>query len=101
MMICVKTLRLTFQDRRGLQDLLLNPGVLTTDGCEELQNQFCALSLPSSGLTTVSQRGLLHTHPIQNTLLLSLVVVTNRISIITMPVLYIYSAVSLSEHKSR
>lgn len=47
---------LTFKDGCGLQDLLLYPGVLTTDGCKELQNQLCTLRLPSSRLTTVTQR---------------------------------------------
>lgn len=47
---------LTFKDGCGLQDLLLYPGVLTTDGCKELQNQLCTLGLPSSRLTTITQR---------------------------------------------
>lgn len=48
------SLMLTFEDRRGFQDLLLYPGVLPADGSEELQNQLCALSLPSSRLTAAS-----------------------------------------------
>lgn len=49
---------LTFQNGICLQDLLLNPGVLTADRCQELQNQFCALCLPCSGLTTAKTTGI-------------------------------------------
>lgn len=38
----------TFQDGGGLQDLLLDPGVLSADGRKELQDQLCALRLASS-----------------------------------------------------
>lgn len=47
---------LTFQDGRGLQDLLLDPGVLPADGCQELQDQLGALGLPSSRFTAATHR---------------------------------------------
>lgn len=42
----------TFKDGVCLKDLLFNPRVLTTDGCQELQDQFGALSLSCSRFTT-------------------------------------------------
>lgn len=45
----------TLQDGVGLQDLLLNPGVLTTDGGQKLKDQFGALSLSRSRLTAGHQ----------------------------------------------
>lgn len=48
MKVCAATL----QDRVGLQNLLFNPGVLTTDGCQELKDQFGAFSLSCTRLTT-------------------------------------------------
>lgn len=48
---------LTFQNGICLQDLLLNPGVLPTDRCQELQNQFCAFCLPRSRFTTAKTTG--------------------------------------------
>lgn len=48
---------LTFQDRRGLKDLLLDPGVLPADGCQELQDELGALGLPGSRLAAASQPG--------------------------------------------
>ena len=42
----------TFKDGIGLQDLLLYPGVFSTDGCKVLQYQLCALRFPSSRLST-------------------------------------------------
>lgn len=41
----------TFKDGVCLEHLLFNPGVLTTDGCQELQDQFGALSLSCSRFT--------------------------------------------------
>lgn len=52
----------TFQDGRGLQDLLLDPGVLTADGGEELQDQLRALRLPSTRLTAETQTGTRELH---------------------------------------
>lgn len=46
----VYALELTFQNGCGLQDLLLYPGVLAADGCQELQDQLGALRLSSSRL---------------------------------------------------
>lgn len=43
----------TFQDGVCLEDLLLNPGVLTADCSQVLQHQLGALSFPSSGLSAV------------------------------------------------
>lgn len=48
----VKVCAATLQDGVGLQNLLLYPGVLTTDGCQELKDQFGAFSLSCSRLTT-------------------------------------------------
>lgn len=59
----VKVCAATFQDRVGLQNLLLYPGVLTTDGCQELKDQFGAFSLSCSRLTTEHK----HTHRHKNT----------------------------------
>ena len=43
----------TFQDRVGLQYLLLDPGVLATDCRQELQYELGGLCLPSSTLSAV------------------------------------------------
>lgn len=48
--------RLTFHDRVGLQDLLFNPRVLTTDGRQVLQDQLCALSLPGARLAAAAKK---------------------------------------------
>lgn len=53
---------LTFEDWRGLQHLLLDPGVLAAYSCQELQDQLCALRLSSSRLPTVT-----HIQPINTT----------------------------------
>ena len=42
----------TLQYGVGVQDLLLNPGVFPTDGCQVLEDQLGALSLPGPGLST-------------------------------------------------
>lgn len=56
MIVQGKVCAATLQDGVGLQDLLLNPGVLTTDGRQKLKDQFGALSLSSSRLATEHQR---------------------------------------------
>lgn len=43
---------LTLQDRVGLQDLLLNPRMLATDGGHELQDELGGLRLASPRLAT-------------------------------------------------
>ena len=43
---------LTFHDWISFQDLLLNPGVLSTDCSQELQDEFGGLCLPSTTLST-------------------------------------------------
>ena len=53
--IAVMIISQTFQDRVGLQYLLLNPGVLATDCCQELQYELGGLCLPSSTLSAVGR----------------------------------------------
>lgn len=47
---------LTLKDRVGFQHLLFDPGVLPTDGSQKLQDQFGALRLSGSRLTTAKVR---------------------------------------------
>ena len=42
---------LTLQDRIGVEDLLLNPGVFAAAGCEVLEDQLGALRLAGPGLS--------------------------------------------------
>ena len=50
--LTVWSLQPTLQYGVGVQDLLLYPGVFPTDGCQVLQDQLGALSLPGPGLST-------------------------------------------------
>lgn len=50
MIVQVNLCAATLQDGVGLQDLLLDPGVLTADGRQKLKDQFGALSLSRSRL---------------------------------------------------
>lgn len=50
MIVQVNLRAATLQDGVGLQDLLLDPGVLTTDGRQKLKDQFGALGLSRSRL---------------------------------------------------